>query len=61
MFLKSIKHVHKLSPSGRERERESEHMWGLKLLFFSWKKCKGKKCYQIEKENSERLLFKFSI
>lgn len=27
MFLKSIKHVHKLSPSGRERE--SEHMWGL--------------------------------
>lgn len=41
MFLKSIKHVHKLSPSGRERERESEHMWGLKLLFFSWEKCKG--------------------
>lgn len=59
MFLKSIKHVHKLSPSGGERE--SEHMWGLKLLFFSWKKCKCKKCYQIEKENSERLLFKFSI
>lgn len=24
-----------------ERERESEYMWGLKLLFFSWEKCKG--------------------
>lgn len=62
MFLKSIKHVHKLSPSGRERERESEHMWGLyNYCFLVGKNARVTKCYQIEEENAERLLFKFSI
>lgn len=35
MFLKSIKHVHKLSPSGREKI--SEHMWGLHNYWFFYR------------------------
>lgn len=44
-----------------ERERKRAHVRSNKLLFFGWEKCKGMKCYQIEEENAERLLFKFSI
>lgn len=45
----------------REREKASTSEVYIIIFFFSGEKCKGMKCYQIEKENSERLLFKFSI
>lgn len=61
MFLKSIKHVHKLSPSGRERERKRAHVRSKIIVFLVGKNARVMKCYQIEEENAERLLFKFSI
>lgn len=60
MFLKSIKHVHKLSPSGREREKAST-CEVYNYCFLVGKNARVMKCYQIEEENAERLLFKFSI
>lgn len=60
MFLKSIKHVHKLSPSGREKI--SEHMWGLHnyCFFLQGGKCKLVRNIIKLKKKTWWLLFKLS-
>lgn len=61
MFLKSIKHVHKLSPSGREKI--SEHMWGLhNYCFFTGGKMQAcTKYYQIKKKNLMTFIQTFNL
>lgn len=61
MFLKSIKHVHKLSPSGREKI--SEQMWGLyNYCFFTGGKMQAcMKYYQIKKNNLMTFIQTFNL